>query len=306
MSGVVGAQLTMGQLISHDLEIAKVAGRQQGNITWSQLLEIGLDRRTVSRRVRAGRLYRVYPGVYSVGRPARTGLERASAALLACGPNAALSHWSALNLWGLSTHWPILFDVLLFAGDRRPRGIRTHRAKGLTTRDRRKRNGLWVTSPARTLLDVAPNLTQRQLTRKANQARLNNDLTLPALQDVIHRFPLHPGARKLEAIIATGGRPTRSYQEDDFPAFCKRHGLPAPEMDKLIAGRERDAVFEQAKLIVELDTWETHQDAQSFHDDRERDAQALETGYSTIRLLPERWTATEAQRLRSIIERRER
>ncbi len=296
----------MGQTISHDLAIAKVSGRQQGNITWAQLREIGLDRRAIWRRARDGRLFREFPGVYSVGRPARTMLERASAALLACAPSAALSHWSALALWGLSSHWPDRFDVTLFAGDRRPMGIRVHRAKGLLSGDRRKRSGLWVTSVARTLLDVAPSLGDRQLRRRVNDARLKAGLTLHALEDVLDRFPRHPGTRWLGPMVELAGRPTRSYQEEDFPAFCRRQGLPAPEMDKVVAGRERDAVFKRAKLIVELDDYHTHQDHDSFNDDRERDAQALEFGYQTLRLVPERWTAEEAQRLGRIISRRTR
>lgn len=288
--------------ISQDRLIAKLAETQQGNVTRQQLLELGLTRAAIKYRVRTGRLYPVYPGVYAVGRPPKTALEEASAALLACGPDAALSHGTGMSLWGFwERPWPRTINVTLLRGDRRHKGIKIHRPQGLIYKDRRKHHGLWVTSPARTLLDIAPTLTARALSRAVNDARLSKHLKLPALQATIRRFPNHPGARLLLPHAYTTDNPTKSPAEDDLGTWLAEHGFPKPQRNVMLAGHERDVTYEQYKLIVEMDTVSYHLDPESFRRDRIRDADALEAGYNTVRLTPERLTDTEAARLKRIM-----
>src|SRR5207248_967302 len=130
-------------------------------------------------------------GVYSVGRPPMSPLECAGAAVLACGPSGALSHSSAMALWGLWKRWDELFELSV-AGDRRPKGIKTHRVSGLLRRDIQTEQGIRVTSPARMLLDMAPRMRPRSIPRAINDARRGEILALYELTDVIRRFPLHP------------------------------------------------------------------------------------------------------------------
>jgi len=258
--------------------------------------------------VRSGRLYREHPGVYSVGRPATTPLEKAAAAVLACGERAALSHGSAMTLWGFWKRWDQPFEVTV-ANDRRPRGIRVHRAAGLLRRDICVHRGIRVTSPARTLLDNAPNMRRKSLRRAVNDARRNGLVTLEALADVVHRFPWHPGARLLAEHAATTQNPSRSDFEDDFLPFCRRFGLPEPRMNTILHGYDVDAYFEREKLIVELDGWDFHNDRGAFEDDRERDAAMLAHGIATIRVTKRRLKADperEAARLHAILEGRRR
>ena len=82
--------------------MAAVAGRQHGHVTRRQLQELGFDDASVSRRLKAGRLHRVYPGVYAVGHRRNAAIDRAAAAVLACGQGAVLSHASAAALWGFA------------------------------------------------------------------------------------------------------------------------------------------------------------------------------------------------------------
>jgi hypothetical protein len=135
-----------------------MAIRRHGNITHAQLIELGLTRSAIARRVSNGRLYRVHPGVYAVGRPPTTPLERASAAALACGPGASLSHASAMTLWGFWTRWDTPFEVTVIR-DRRPNGITVHRPSTLHRHDIRIQLGIRTTSPARTLFDITPRPT---------------------------------------------------------------------------------------------------------------------------------------------------
>jgi hypothetical protein len=289
-----------------DARIAAIAGRQHGNITHAQLIALGLSESQVYYRVKVGRLHRVHRGVHAVGRPPKTALEHAAAAVLACGPGAVLSHRSALALWGLGK-WTRTIEVTA-PGDHRPKGIRAHRASGLAPRDGRTHQGIRVTSPARTLLDCAPSLTDRALSRAANDARRSPQarLRIHHLADVVARFPYHPGAARLKPLLRVKGGPTRSEWEDAFPAFCERHGLPEPVMSTRVAGHEVDALFPAVRVIVELDGWDFHSDREAFESDRDRDADTLAAGYHTVRITWERMHergAREAARLHKITDR---
>jgi very-short-patch-repair endonuclease len=191
--------------------------------------------------------------------------------------------------------------------DRRRPGINIHRCPGLTRRDRRKHQGIRVTSPARTLLDCAPKLNDKRLARAVNEARLSKHLRLPALADVIERFPLHPGAKRLARFVELDTPPTRSEFEDAFLTFCERFDLPRPKINARVCGYEVDALFEQQKLIVELDGYRFHSSRASFERDRDRDANTLRGGYGTVRITWDRMINSaerEANRLRAILEAR--
>jgi Protein of unknown function (DUF559) len=290
-----------------DQQIAQLAARQQGNITRSQVLRLGGNGRAIHHRVRTGRLFpSAYPGVYSVGRPARTPLERASAAVLACGPGAVLSHLSAMTLWGWAKHWKTPFHVTV-ATDRRPKGITTHRSEGLAPKDKTRQLGIPVISPARTALDCTPLLTDKQLARALNDARLSNHLHIEALIDVLHRLPRHRGASRLKRLLISPDNPTRSSLEDEFLTFCSHHGLPRPKTNATVAGYEVDALFEAERVIVELDGYEFHSDRATFEKDRNRDADTLAAGFATVRVTQRRMAgapASEAKRLQRILSER--
>lgn len=290
-----------------EVKIAQLAGRQQRNVTREQLLALGMAGSSIDWRLKLGRLYRVHPGVYAVGAPPITPLERAMAAVLACGPHAVLSHGSALTLWGIWKRWDMPLHITI-AGDRRPKGIRVHRVRRLDRRDVTRHHGIPVTTLARTLLDMAPTMRDKSLTRAMNTGWQNSHVRPSALHDVVKRHPRHPGRSKLMAELgAAGERPTRSGFEDDFPSFCKRYGLPTPQMNTTVCGYEVDALFEAEKLIVELDGWPFHWSRTSFEDDRRRDADTLAAGYATLRITRERFEQDpdgEAARLHEILARR--
>jgi hypothetical protein len=231
--------------------------------------------------------------VYGVGRPATTALERASAAVLACGERAALSHHAALALWGLAK-WSWVMEVTV-PRRRRPSGVKVHTSGGLIGRDIRTHQGIRVTSPARTILDCAPGLTDKALTRAVNDGRRTVGLRPHHLADVIERFPNHPGARRLNPFVDAKGGPTRSEWEDAFPAFCKQFELPEPVMSTWVAGYEADALFPDEKIVIELDSWEFHSDRQAFESDRDRDVDRLVAGFVTVRITWERIEALSAR-----------
>lgn len=289
-----------------DGELAAVAARQHGNVTRRQLLAAGLDDAAICRRVQRGHLHPVHRGVYAVGRRAITPHERASAAVLACGSGAALSHSSAMALWGFWRRWEQPFEVVV-PGDRRPPRIAVHRLGTLAWRDLRRHLGVRVTSPARTVFEISPRLNDRQLRRTVSNALHSPWLKESALAELVGRLAHLPQAGRIALLIGLPGTPTRAGWEDEFPSFCQRHGLPAPIMGAVVCGYIVDALFVEEKVIVELDSWEFHRDAIAFETDHERDAETLAAGFVTVRITWERINRApgrEAARLRRILDPR--
>ncbi|MGZ4185979.1 MAG: DUF559 domain-containing protein [Solirubrobacteraceae bacterium] len=229
-------------------------------------------------------------------------VDRAYAAVLACGPGALLSHGSAASLWGIYDRWWTPFEVIVSTGRVRP-GIRIHRAN-VDRRDVRRHLGIRVTSPARTVFDNAPRLTAKALTRKVNELRIARRLKLEHLAELAARLPRHPGTSRVSRLIEIPRGPTRSELEDVFAAFGTRFDLPPFQFNARVAGYEVDVLFPKQRVIVELDGYEFHGTRQSFERDRERDAATLAAGHVTVRITWERLTQVaekEARRLHAIL-----
>jgi hypothetical protein len=257
--------------------IERLTDRQLGHVTRAQLLAHGMSQQAIRTRVRRGDLIRVHHGVYAVGHVPKHAHARSLAAVLACGSGAALSHAAAAALWDV-LEWPTTLEVTA-PGYRRRKGITTHRSSTLTPRDIRKRHGVPVTSPARTVLDLHPRLTDARLQRVVNDLRIARHLGPTAFTEVCSR------SARVDRLLGDDGHATRSGLEDAFRRFVARHGLPMPEINAILAnGREVDALYRAQKLIIEVDSWKYHGNRASFNRDRRKDTQALAGGYRTVRL----------------------
>ncbi len=293
--------------MSSDVErqIGELARRQHGYVQRRQLLELGLGRRAIEYRIATGRLHPVYNGVYAVGHEPTLAQDQAFAAVLACGDGALLSHATAASVWGIHKRWTKPFHVTV-ATARRREGITTHRGK-LHRLDFDRQLDLPVTSPAKTLLDNAPELTDKALTRAVNDLLRNHLLVLEDLAATLDRHPRCRATRRLQEFVEAPTGPTASEFEDAFIDFCRRFALPKPLCNARVAGYEVDAYFRLQRVIVELDGWRFHSSKSSFESDRDRDAALLALGIVTVRIT---WTrliktpAREAARLRRILEAR--
>ncbi len=157
----------------------------------------GLSTRRDRHRAASGRLIRVHHGVYAVGHLPTNPLDQAHGALLAAGDRSALAGRTALALWRAERTWPEPFE-LICPRDVRLATVSVHRSKTLLRRDIRTVQGLRVTSPARTALDLAALLTINELTRVVNDLRVINKLKVHQLRDIVNRNPRHPGARRAQ------------------------------------------------------------------------------------------------------------
>lgn len=292
-----------------DKAIAALARKQHGYVTRAQLLALGLGPEGIKYRITIGRLIRVYAGVYAVGHIPLGQEARAHAAVLACGDGAVLSHQSAAALWKYVKDWPAQFEVTARI-DHRRKGIKTHRTKTLIRRDIDRQLGVPVTSPARTVFDMAPRYkTDAALRRFVNDARLTYTLHLSSLVELLARHPRDPATKRLLPFVQAPTGMTRSQLEDLFVDFARRYGLPEPTINKRRGRREPDFLFPDEGVIVEIDSWKFHGDRDSFERDRDRDADHLAEGILTVRITEERLTGSpdrEAARLHKILRARRR
>jgi very-short-patch-repair endonuclease len=269
-------------------QLAELANRQWGVVTRAQLVELGMSTRGISDWVRRGRLHRLYRGIYAVGHD-RLRLEgRWLAAVLACGPGAVLTHRDAAVLWDLRQSNSAKIDVTVPSrnGRKRHAGIRAHRSGRLRRDEVTVRNGIPVTTVARTLLDLADVLDGQALKRTITEAEYLNLFDLAAINAVVQNNPGRRGAKLMEA---AGGRlhRTRSTLERRFLGLLERHRVEEPETGVWIEGHETDFVWTRAGLVVELDGFAAHKTRAKFDADRLRDRRLWRAGLRTMRLTSE-------------------
>jgi very-short-patch-repair endonuclease len=271
---------------SSDRELAALAALQHGVVSREQLRGLGLSDSAISQRCRAGRLHRLHQGVYSVGHAVLGVRGRWMAAVLACGPGAALSHASAAALWEIRASDAVYIDVTARRTGRKRPGLRIHRPRTLPPNEVTDRYGIPTTTPARTILDLAATLQPDRLNRVLDRAERQELTDYPALDALASAHPGHRGAAKLTRALRThtaGAVPTRSELERRFLALCEASGLEKPHVNDRLADLEVDFIFRRHRLAIETDSWEFHRTRQAFERDRRRDAILTRAGYRTLR-----------------------
>jgi putative AbiEi antitoxin of type IV toxin-antitoxin system/transcriptional regulator with AbiEi antitoxin domain of type IV toxin-antitoxin system/uncharacterized protein DUF559 len=262
-----------------DARIAAVARRQYGLITSAQLAAAGLTDSAVSKRVRAGRLHPRYRGVYAVGHNRLSQEAAWMAAVLAAGPGAALSHGAASKHWRIWRGWVDGIDVLVPGNRRTRKGIRVHRVRNLDKRDVTIHRGIPITTPARTLVDLASALTRHQLANVIHEAAfrdLYDDGAVRAAMKRARGRDLEPLDAALRA-HASGSAGTRSALEDQFLATWQG---PEPLVNTKI---EVDMYWPDQNLVVEIDG-PGHERPRTRTEDARRDAALNKAGITTVRL----------------------
>ena len=267
-----------GEVVSDadpDALVEAIADRQRRAVARWQLLAAGLTRSAIEHRVRTRRLHRVHDGVFLVGHaePLRLALE--TAALLACGPGAVISHRSAGVIWGFLAGVVRYIDVLILDGHPAPGpSVRVHRTRDLDAADVRSHDGLLLTSPARTLLDLAGVLGQRELRWAVEEAHVRRLASATDVAAVLERYPRRRGAARLRTLVADRRGPmlTRSEAERRLLDLVQAARLPAPETNVRVHGFEVDALWRRQGLVVEVDGFAFHGSRAAFERDRRRDA----------------------------------
>ena len=234
-----------------------LAAGQHGVVARFQLLRLGVSSDLVEHRLAAGWLRKVHRGVYLVG-PLAVPNSREMAAVLACGGNAVLSRPG--------------IDV---------RNVRSLRADEITVRD-----GIPVTTAARTLYDLAGVAGERELERAVAEAFARRLVSRSGLLTLLDRHGGRPGAATLRALIdaAPGLALTRSEAEERLLALTRKARMSAPATNTRVAGHEVDFLWRAERLVVEVDGQAYHSTSRRFESDRRRDADLLAAGVRVMRV----------------------
>lgn len=227
----------------------------------------------------------MHRGVFVVGHPRLTGLGRWSAAVLACGAGAALGGRSGAALWEVRPSSSRRTDVIVPSRTRpQHRDVLPRCHPGMRPDEVVSRNGIAVTTVARTLLDLAGIVSGQQLRRAVSQSEILGRFDLAPVHALLWRHPRHPGARALREVLRSWEEPDRlrSVMEEAFVALCRRHGLPRPLMNRAVEGREIDALFPDRGVAVELDSRGFHVGVLRREDDYARRAVLEASGWRFV------------------------
>jgi predicted transcriptional regulator of viral defense system len=259
-----------------------VAGRQHGVITSAQLHAAGLNDSGVSKRVRTGRLHPLYRGAYALGHTRLSKEGHWMAAVLAAGDGAVLSHLAAAVHWNIWRRKADGIDVTV-PGQRRPRaGFTIHRCRNLDTRDTTTHQGIPITTPARTLVDLAQVLTAHQLANVIHEAAFRNHFDQRETHEAMNRAHGRDLATLHAALQAhaAGSAGTRSALED---RFLEAWTGPEPRVNTKLNGIEVDLYWPDRDLVVEIDG-PGHARPRSRAQDEQRDRQLQENGITVVRI----------------------
>jgi very-short-patch-repair endonuclease len=261
-----------------------LAVRQHGVVTRTQLLGLGLTSKAITHRVARGRLHRVRQGVYAVGRPELSRYGSLMAAILSCGPDSALDYDTAAALWRIRPERRGLIEVSVPAhAFRRCPGIRAHR-RALTARDVTRYRGIPVTTPVRTLIDLAARLPRDQLEAAINEADKLDLVDPETLRAKLEEFAGHPGVALLRKTLDRRTfTMTDTELERRFLPIARKAGLPLPATQVWVNGFKVDFCWRDLELVVETDGLRYHRTPAEQARDRLRDQTHAAAGLTPLR-----------------------
>jgi very-short-patch-repair endonuclease len=290
-----------------DAAIAALAKRQHGVVARNQLVRLGLGRGAIAHRVRCGRLHPLHRGVFAVGHRVVSRDGGWLAAVLAAGEEAALSYRSAGALWGIRETARARVEVSVPRHRRSSARVELHcvpmQRDEITTE-----RGIPVTTPARTLFDLAAVVSEQQLEHAFNEAEVRRLTSPVSLDALVARYPKRRGTAAISRVLARhkayGETVTRSELERRFLGLVDAHELPRPKLNRPTDHGELDARWPEERLIVELDGYATHGTREAFERDRARDRALQVAGWRVIRITWRQLTddgATIADQLRVLL-----
>jgi very-short-patch-repair endonuclease len=268
-----------------DAALAALASKQYGVVSRAQLVALGFTPDAIRRRLQVDRLRRLHPRVYAVGHWALTSHSHDLAAVLACGPQALLSHRAAGRRLGLLRGGAPV-EVTAPRGCKLKPGITVHRTRLIHPDDRTTVDGIPVTSVARTIVDLADVQSDRLLAAAVNEAEVRRVFDLTAIEETQERLPGRHGEPRLARVLAAYTEPSgyeANKAERRFLRLCNEHGLPKPQRIA-VAGYELDFYWEDARLAIEVDGAAFHRTRRAFHEDRRRDRRLAGLGIQVARV----------------------
>ncbi len=261
-----------GVMAGSEVALARVAKRGHGAFSREQASKAGFTESSIQRRLSSGQWVEILPSVYAFAAAPRTRMLELSAASLWCGPDGALARETAAEIYKLDGRWPPRTIHVMVSRARRLRQhgfVDVHRSRTYVhERDARKRNGLQVTTLARTIIDLSQVLTEKWLEIALESALRDQQLDLGWVYRLIRKTG-DKGQRGLPMLVrmldARDGDPQRyqSALEVLIGRMQQAHGLPSPVRQFTIVEEntrllDADFAYPEFKLAVEGDGFKHH------------------------------------------------
>jgi very-short-patch-repair endonuclease len=273
-----------------------LARRQHWVVRRSQLIELGMGPEAIRHRLNSGRLHRLMPGIYAVGRPGVSTRGWWMAAVLACQPDALLSHRSAAALLGIRKPQRGDIEVVVPPGlSKRRSGIHTYErtkpsvhgeATSGCSAPRRELvfDDIPVTGPAVVLIDLATCLPTGQLEAAVNEADHRGLIDPETLRSEVDLLAPRHGSRRLRLLLDQATHSlTTTLLERLFLPLARDAGLPTPETQAQLGGHRVDFYWADLGLVVETDGLRYHRTAFKQGADKRRDNAQANRGLTTLR-----------------------
>lgn len=277
---------------SCERHLLRLSARQHGVVTRRQVLAVGVTKSMLETRVRSGHLRRIHPGVYCVAGAPRTFEQGAFAATAWAGGGAVVSHTSAAHLWRMVDGPPDCTEIS--SGRKRtrpPPGVTAHFTSALPPRDRGTLRNIPITSPVRTLIDLAGTLPEPQVERALHHALVDRRVTTHLLRGRLRTMPARGlrGPAVLRSLLHGAGRShvtsplERSVAQvltaADLPPFRREHPVVVDGGVYYL-----DFAWPHFKIAVEADGRRWHSDPASFERDRARLNALTAAGWRVLRV----------------------
>jgi very-short-patch-repair endonuclease len=259
--------------------------RQHGVVSRRQLLALGYSRKAIEHRIAKQELHVVWRGVYAVGRPELTRRGELMAAALACGRGAVLSHDTAAELWEIRpARKGVIHVSVRDTSARRLPGVRVHRRPTLEDADMTRCHRIPVTTPVRTLIDIAAQLRAEALETAINEGNKRELFDPQELRAEVDKRGGLRGVGRLRTVLDRRTLVvTDSVLERWFLPLSERAGLPQPQTQAWVNGVRVDFYYAEIGLVVETDGLRYHRTPAQQARDRIRDQAHTAAGLTTLR-----------------------
>jgi very-short-patch-repair endonuclease len=270
-----------------DHAVSRLASTQLGNVHRDQLLVAGVGPRAIDNWIARGRLIWRFRSVYALAHRSLPPFSLEMAAVLACGQGALLSSESAGYLWGLRPAPKSgLVDVTVVARHiRRQQGIRLHHVADLQASDITIKGGIPITSPARTLIDMAHDLDGRELELALHEGIATRLFTINRVKQALVAYPRRRGTALLAELVNSGGPSTitKPGGEEKLFQMLRRAGLVLPHTNAPIGRWTVDMYWPEHRLVVEVDGNYFHSTRTNIERDHRKDLELRKLDVDVLR-----------------------
>ena len=265
--------------------MARLAEKQHGVFSRAQAMECGLSSDTIDRRVSSAAWERLYPGIYRLAGVRATWKQSLLAACLGWGTGAVISHRAAAALWELPGFSPGTIELIVPRKRERARGHVVHRPLALPRADVTVVDAIPVTTPGRTLVDLAGCVNADVLEEALDDALRRRLVSLACMRWQLRESGGRRGIGVLAKMVCAcdGGVPESSLETRLLRAL-RAAGLPKPAVQYRIGRYRVDFAYVDARVAIECDGYRYHSGRRAFDDDRARQNALTAMGWRVLRV----------------------